>query len=373
MALWLVSTVLLACGGGSTEGGGQGTLTVSPTSATVEMGTSAVTFSSQLTGASGGVRWELSGPGSISTTNQVTTEYTPPATGGEGTATLTVIGGGTSASVEIGIANFKSLALSPSEAQVAPRSDTDAGLANFFVLGALPTGLSGTPDWGTTAGQLANGTYTPPDPATITSDTQVTVSASLGPCTARSIVAVVPSASLQDLLVLSPMKATVYAGGPPLLIRGVEKEKPFIPPSTVIWAIQPQLGTLSTDSVPSGVLQAEYTPPVVVSALQTVQITMNSGSKTAIAEITVAPAPVLSVAPVSATVQAGRGGVTLVGSVSSSDIVRWSLSPAIGSLSASTGARTTFTPPSSVTSQTNVTISAIGGDLQRDVVVTIDP
>jgi hypothetical protein len=381
MALCLSAAVLLACGGGDSGGGGggQGTLTVSPTAATIEIGTSAVTFSAQLTGASGGVRWELSGPGSLSTTNQMTTDYTPPASGSEGTATLTVTGGGTSASVAIVIASFQSFALSPSEALVPPRTDTNGAVANSFDIGAVVTGLSGTLVWDPVIeATFVAGNFTPPAPDAVTADTPITLSASLGPCTARSTVTVIPSASVPGYI-LSPMTATVYAGGPSLLIRGVQDGAPLIYRNLVSWDFLPALGTLTTQSQTSGLLEAYYTPPAVVSSPQVVRISLNligatpADTQSVVSEITVAPAPVLSVAPISASVQAGRGGVTIVGSVSTSDVMKWSLSPAIGSLSASTGARTTFTPPSSVTTQTKVTISAIGGNLQRDVVVTIDP
>ena len=381
MSLCLAAAaVLLACGGGDAGGGGgQGTLTVSPTAATVELGTSAITFSSELTGASGGVRWELSGPGSLSTTNQMTTEYTPPASGNEGTATLTVTGGGTSASVDIVISNFKSFALSPADAQVSPLSDTNGTLANSFDVGAVVTGLSGTLTWDPdSAATLVGGNFTPPAPETVTADTQFTLSASLGPCTARSTVSVVTKASVPGYI-LSPMKATVYAGGPYLLLTGLKNGGPLIDLDPVVWGTVPDVGNAAGRAQVSGLLQAYYTPPAVVSAQQKVQVVVNVNDRTTgsvvpvVSEITVAPAPVLSVAPISASVQAGRGGVTLVGSVSTPDVMKWSLSPAIGTLSASTGARTTFTPPSSVPAQTKVTISAVGGSLQRDVVVTIDP
>jgi hypothetical protein len=179
------------------------------------------------------------------------------------------------------------------------------------------------------------------------------------------------------------MEATVYAGGPSLLLTCLKDGGPLIDHDPVVWGTVPGVGNAAGRAQVSGLLQAYYTPPAVVSSRQTVQVVVNvnvtdstSGSVVSVpvvSVITVEPAPVLSVAPISASVQAGRGGVTFVGSVSGSDVMTWSLSPAIGSLSASTGARTTFTPPSSVPAQTKVTISAVGGSLQRDVVVTIDP
>lgn len=63
-------------------------LSVSPATASVAVGGAAVPFSAVLDGATETVSWSLTGPGTISTPTGASTNYTPPATGEAGTATL---------------------------------------------------------------------------------------------------------------------------------------------------------------------------------------------------------------------------------------------------------------------------------------------
>ncbi len=63
-------------------------LSVSPITASIALGGAAVPFTAALTGSTATINWSLTGPGTISTNTGATTNYTPPATGEAGTATL---------------------------------------------------------------------------------------------------------------------------------------------------------------------------------------------------------------------------------------------------------------------------------------------
>ena len=77
------------------------TLTVSPATITLPVGGAATTFSATLTNSNDPISWALTGAGTLSTTNGVTTVYTPPAAGAAGTATLTATAGALTASATI--------------------------------------------------------------------------------------------------------------------------------------------------------------------------------------------------------------------------------------------------------------------------------
>ncbi len=80
------------------------TLSVSPPSATVTVGGAAVSFSATLTNSSDTIVWSLdSGPGINLPDTGPTTSYTPPASGGAATATLTATAGSLTASATITI------------------------------------------------------------------------------------------------------------------------------------------------------------------------------------------------------------------------------------------------------------------------------
>ena len=95
---------LAACGSGG--GGTQGSLTISPQTASATIGGPAVTLTASLSGSSNPIAWTLSGPGSIAPAQGSSTQYTPPPFGGTpATATVTAsAGSGLSASVTVSVA-----------------------------------------------------------------------------------------------------------------------------------------------------------------------------------------------------------------------------------------------------------------------------
>lgn len=86
--------------------------------------------------------------------------------------------------------------------------------------------------------------------------------------------------------------------------------------------------------------------------------------------------PKLTVSPKTATFTAGGAAqsftATLSG-VSGSPTISWAISPSTGSLSATTGATVSYTPPASLTSPTTVTLTATAGTLSDSATLTINP
>ncbi|MFO0585055.1 MAG: hypothetical protein U0229_22490 [Anaeromyxobacter sp.] len=87
------------------------------------------------------------------------------------------------------------------------------------------------------------------------------------------------------------------------------------------------------------------------------------------------PQATLSVSPATASLETGAGSqlftATLTGATTP---IAWSLSPAgAGTLSAASGATTTYTPPATVAAQTAVTVIATSGTLTASATVTVSP
>jgi nitrogen fixation protein FixH len=169
-------------------------------------------------------------------------------------------------------------------------------------------------------------------------------------------------------LTLSPTTATVTAGGAAVAFTATLTGST----ATIDWSISPAVGTLSATTGAS----TSYTPPATVASATTVTLTATAGTFTATATITVnpPPAPTLTVSPTTATVTAGGAAAaftaTLTGSTAT---INWSLSPVVGTLSAATGASTSYTPPGTVASATTVTLTATAGALTATATITVNP
>jgi hypothetical protein len=84
----------------------------------------------------------------------------------------------------------------------------------------------------------------------------------------------------------------------------------------------------------------------------------------------------LTVSPKAPAVTAGGSGVTFTATLTgATDTINWTLDPATGAgtISATTGASTTYTPPASVASATSVTLTATAGSLTDSAVITLTP
>jgi hypothetical protein len=84
--------------------------------------------------------------------------------------------------------------------------------------------------------------------------------------------------------------------------------------------------------------------------------------------------PSLSITPPSSSLNAGDGPLSLIATLSNaSGDVSWTLSPNLGTLSSNTGLQITYTPPNTLTSQTEVTLSASAGSLSAKATITVKP
>lgn len=85
------------------------------------------------------------------------------------------------------------------------------------------------------------------------------------------------------------------------------------------------------------------------------------------------PTPSLTVAPTTATVTAGGGPQTFTATLqNSTDTVAWSLA-GNGSISATTGTTTIYTPPAAVAATESATLTATAGTLTASASITVQP
>ena len=119
--------------------------------------------------------------------------------------------------------------------------------------------------------------------------------------------------------------------------------------TSVNWSINPPVGTIA-----NGV----YTAPVVINTLQTVVLiaaSLADPSKTAQASITLTGKPTsISVSPTQVTLQSSQSRQFTATVRGGSSIVRWSISPAVGSISPSG----LYTPPSTAADGQQISVIA---------------
>jgi sugar lactone lactonase YvrE len=83
-------------------------------------------------------------------------------------------------------------------------------------------------------------------------------------------------------------------------------------------------------------------------------------------------APTVTLAAAANQTLAGGKALPLSASVSDSSAVTWTLAAgSVGTLSASSGASITYTPPATVTANTNVTVNASAGGVSKSVTLTV--
>lgn len=84
--------------------------------------------------------------------------------------------------------------------------------------------------------------------------------------------------------------------------------------------------------------------------------------------------PTLTVSPTTATLTAGTGNQVFNATLSNATgTINWALNPNAGTLSATTGASVTYTPPATVTSSTIVQLTATSGSLTATASITVNP
>ncbi|BDG06997.1 hypothetical protein [Anaeromyxobacter paludicola] len=146
---------------------------------------------------------------------------------------------------------------------------------------------------------------------------------------------------------------------------------------TVTWSLSSGAAGSISPSTGSTVF---YTPPSAVSATRSEVLTASAAGKTATVAITVSPkpsaGPSLTVSPHSASAVGGGSPVafTAVLAGGAAGPVTWALNPpGLGSLSATTGASVTWTPPSSVLQAASAVVTATAGSLSDSATVTVIP
>ncbi|MCX8088471.1 MAG: CAP domain-containing protein [Meiothermus ruber] len=211
------------------------TLDITPIQATVNVGGAAITFTAT-TNTNQTIGWALgaNSPGSISSTIGNTTSYTPPATGGAGTAFLC-------AAVSINLSKCATITINAAAPTltVSPiTATTQVGGANVII-----TASSNQVSWsmtgpGTFSWAGSTFTYIPP---TSGNGGTTTVTATLGTLTASAVITITPPAPPPPPD-LAPFLALIneFRSQPRVCMNGaVAENMPAVPPV----AFQDQLNT----------------------------------------------------------------------------------------------------------------------------------
>lgn len=332
------------------------TISVSPTSASLSSGQSA-TIIPTVTGSSNtSVNWSLSpsvgtlvsgvytAPASIATQQAVTVTATSAANpSATASATITLL-----PTVSVAVVPA-TITLGPSGSQQF--SASLSGTSNPNVTWSMSPSV----------GSFSNGLYQAP--ATINSQQTVTVTATSSAQPTQSgsaTITLVPTIGIA----LSP-SSTSLSGGQSTQFSVTNAGAPASA-STVTWTLVPPVGNIT-----NGV----YTAPVSISSLQTIVLTVASiatPSQTATANITLTPAATsgTSVSPSTASLSpSGTQQFTSTG-LGSSPV--WTISPSTGTITSGG----LYTAPSSVTTQTTVTVTATDASsstLKATATITLNP
>ncbi len=176
-------------------------------------------------------------------------------------------------------------------------------------------------------------------------------------------------------LVINPASAqTVFAGTQPNLTYTATLTGAT---GAITWSLSPASPGGGALSATTGTT-VTYNPPASVASDTTVTLTATAGGLTTPVTITVQVPPVtpnLSVSPSPAgPFTAGGAGVTFTATqLNASNTITWSLSAPVGSLSATTGTSTIYTPPAGVPQNTVVTLTATAGLLTATSTFTVQP
>jgi hypothetical protein len=236
---------------------------------------------------------------------------------------------------------------------------TGGGSTQF---GAIVTGSSNTAvTWSLSpsVGGIVNGLYTAP--ATITSSQGITITATSAANPAKSATATVslvaPIAPITGPVLptsVSPATATVAPSG------AQQFSVQNLPSGTSVnWAVSPATGSVNQSGI--------YLAPGSVATQQTLTITARNSSTQAVlgtASLTLQasppPAAPTSVSPATATIAPSGAQQFSVQNLPSGTSVTWAVSPATGSVTQSG----VYTAPSSVATQTTVTVTARNSSTQ---------
>ncbi len=362
--------LLVGCGGKTTTTTPAPALDVNPRISTVLVGGAPVALAATLTNSTAAIQWTMTpAVGALSATTGASITYTPPTTVAEVTpVVITAAADGAMANAVVTVkpvGGTAALAIDPVAAEATAGSDavnlaaTLTGATDVIHWALAPAVGSLTADMGAAVG------YTPP--ATLDAETTVVVTATAGTATAHAVVVVHPNPSLS----VFPTTAAVQAGGSPIafaatLLGGTD---------TISWRLDPAVGSLSATTGAS----VTWTPPATLATGTQVTITASADGLTAEATIDVSPATVAPVAgvtidPVTATVAGSGAPISLTATLQNvTGTITWSVGPALGALSATTGASVQYTPPATVPAATDVTVYATVEGVTGQAVVTVTP
>ena len=341
----LTASASISLAGNQSRAATQGSVSITPTSASLTAGKGA-SFSAIVTGESStAVSWSLS-PAVGTVTNGY---YLAPASI---TASQTVKLTATSladptksASVSISLtASSASSGTSQGTPQVTPSSISlkpgQSAQFNFSVGGsASAASWSLVPN----IGSVTNGYYTAPAAVSVpTSVTLIATSVANSSLTASAAIAIQSNRSSVTISV-SPSSASLSSGQVAHFAATVTGSSN----TAVTWSLSPAIGSLSGGA---------YTAPSVVTAQQAITVSAVSAAdptKSASATVTLVPVAV-SLSPSTISLAAGKSAqftATVTGASNSS--VTWSLNPPVGSV-----ANGLYQAPASISSSQTVSITA---------------
>jgi len=173
------------------------------------------------------------------------------------------------------------------------------------------------------------------------------------------------SGSMQELSV-DPFTKTLNAGGAAVGFTATLTGSS----SVIVWTLNGP-GTISTTTGATTL----YTPPASVTAATSATLLATAGSASGNATITINPAATVSleVNPMVLVVTAGGAASNLTANLTgSSSAIAWTLSGP-GTIGATTGDTTSYTPPASVSAATAATLTATSGSVSGRAMITINP
>ncbi len=324
------------------------TLTLTPTTATTTVAdATAIPFTAALTNSADAITWTLTGAGTLSTATGATTNYTAPTTGEAGTATLTATAGTLTASATITINAAAAPGLT-----VTPTTATSVVNGPDIIIKASSNQITWTMTGpGSFAWAGDTFTFKPGGVGT----TVITAIAVTGGQTASATITTVD-------FKMSPTTASVEIGGAAIPFTATLAGST----EAINWNLT-GLGTLSTTTGAT----TNYTPPTTGEAT-TATLTATAGALTLTSTITINVAvPRLTLTPTTTTATIGGAAVLFTATLSNSvDPINWTLTGP-GSISSTTGATTSFTPPATGTAATS-TLTATAGPLTASATITLE-
>jgi len=362
------------------------TLEIQAPSQPIVFNTAGVVFNAKLTGSTETILWSLepaAGAGSIDPKQGVTTQYTPPITG---TANQEVTLKAKAGSLEQSV---KFTVLLPTLTVTPAVTTLDAGLKQVFTVATNNNDALSGVQWtlegpGTLKTALGSSVeYSAPDPATVTLEQTVKLSAKLGSVTKTLEFKVKPTLKL---LTVTADKTELIAGEPAINIKLLRTL--LTPGSGVTFSIDPATKSGSISVIDANTYS--YTPPapadVTAPVTVTLSFTVDGITKTAV--LNIKPKPVLVVTPSSTTITAGSATpITLTAARTNLDAAKvvvytvTSTTPPLATTGGITGNTVVttdalgngakYTPPSSVTADTTVVITATTGTTPSDATTTV--